>query len=132
MILIGVALHNPGFHYSCKHRLILIDDFDNNSIAQHGFFHYSHRHPLILIHDFNINAAPVVCCICQTPILGLSPAYICFLEHTPCSFFLHQRCAESPERIINLMHPQHQLHLCNGNFYIRKNKGNRSLEEWYH
>ncbi|WOG94904.1 hypothetical protein DCAR_0314201 [Daucus carota subsp. sativus] len=82
----------------------------------HELVHVSHDHPLILIDDFDSSrvAARLVCCICESPIIGLSPAYTCSLEHSPCSFFLHKTCAESsPARIIHHMHPQHRLELCN-------------------
>ncbi|XP_017242507.1 uncharacterized protein LOC108214815 [Daucus carota subsp. sativus] len=92
--------------------------------------HVCHDHPLVLNEDFDSSsiAAPIVCCICDTPIIGLSAAYTCSLQHSPCSFFLHKRCAESPQRVIHHMHSQHQLDLCYDNFYFGKVKGKFSPE----
>ncbi|KAK1355744.1 hypothetical protein POM88_049000 [Heracleum sosnowskyi] len=75
--------------------------------------HVSHSHPLMLIEDFDSSsvAAPLVCCLCETPVIGLSPAYTCSQEHSPCLFFLHKRCAESAKFIKHFMHPEHQLDL---------------------
>ncbi|XP_017239140.1 uncharacterized protein LOC108211932 [Daucus carota subsp. sativus] len=101
------------------------------NLSHHEFVHVSHHHPLILIDDFDSSrvAAPLVCCICETPIIGVSPAYTCSLKHSPCSFFLHKRCAESsPKRIVHHMHPQHQLDLFERSYYLREIKGRVCIE----
>ncbi|KAJ4839615.1 hypothetical protein Tsubulata_042521 [Turnera subulata] len=66
--------------------------------------HSSHAHPLILS-DQKEGEDVLLCCGCNQTVSG--PNYSC----TSCTYHLHQRCAELPQKIYSLFHTNHPLFL---------------------
>ncbi|CAK9159331.1 unnamed protein product [Ilex paraguariensis] len=77
--------------------------------------HFGHFHPLILGEVREVNLY-VICHGCKKPISGV--VYWC----NKCDWYLHRKCAELPQEIIDPLHPDHLLTM---------DSGDRAYTSWW-